>query len=106
VLALETKRFRYAFTSDSLLAMSTSKADPPPHQMGAVYGYLLKKFQISFPLAHDSGTGKTIMARLLPKDLKLRGTIERVLVVVPLQLKEQWRWEVADKFDEPSTVVG
>ena len=106
VLALEAKRFRYAFTFDPLLAMSASKVDPLPHQMEAVYGQLLKKSQIRFLLAHDPGAGKTIMAGLLLKELKLRGAIERVLIVVPGQLKEQWRWEMADKFDERFTVVG
>ena len=106
ILALDAKRFQYAFMFDPLLAMSTSKVDPLPHQIEAVYGYLLKKPQIRFLLAHDPGAGKTIMAGLLVKELKLRGLVERVLVVVPGQLKEQWRWEMEDKFDEDFEVVG
>ena len=105
-LALEAKRLRYAFMFDPLLAMSTSKVDPLPHQIEAVYGYLLKKPRIRFMLAHDPGAGKTIMAGLLIKELKLRGLVERILVVVPGPLKEQWRWEMEDKFDESFEVVG
>ena len=105
-LALEAKRLRYAFMFDPLLAMSTSKVDPLPHQIEAVYGYLLKKPRIRFLLAHDPGAGKTIMAGLLIKELKLRGLVERILVVVPGPLKEQWRWEMEDKFDESFEVVG
>lgn len=38
-LALESKRYRFASLYDPLLAMNTSKVDPLPHQIEAVYGY-------------------------------------------------------------------
>src|SRR2546426_1815835 len=41
-LALETKRYRFASLYDPLLAMNTSKISPLPHQIEAVYGYVLK----------------------------------------------------------------
>ena len=104
-LALEAKRFRHAFMFDPMLAMSVSKIDPLPHQIEAVYGHLLKRPRIRFMLAHDPGAGKTIMAGLAIKELKLRGMIRRILIVVPGQLKEQWRWELYDKFDEYFDVV-
>ena len=104
-LALEAKRFRHAFLFDPMLAMSVSKVDPLPHQIEAVYGHLLKRPRIRFMLAHDPGAGKTIMAGLAIKELKLRGLIRRILIVVPGQLKEQWRWELYDKFDEYFDVV-
>lgn len=104
-LALEAKRFRYAFMYDPILAMSVSKVDPLPHQIEAVYGHALKKPRIRFMLAHDPGAGKTIMAGLIIKEMKMRGAVRRVLVVVPGQLREQWRWELKDKFDEDFEVV-
>ena len=104
-LALEAKWFRYAFMYDPILAMSVSKVDPLPHQIEAVYGHALKKPRIRFMLAHDPGAGKTIMAGLIIKEMKMRGAARRVLVVVPGQLREQWRWELKDKFDEDFTVV-
>ena len=73
MLALEAMRLRYAFMYDPVLAMSVSKVDPLPHQIEAVYGYVLKKPRIRFMLAHDPGAGKTIMAGLIIKELKLRG---------------------------------
>lgn len=105
LLCLESKRFRYAFMYDPLLAMSASKVDPLPHQIEAVYKHLLKKPQIRFMLAHDPGAGKTIMAGLVIKELKLRGLISRILIVVPGQLQEQWKWEMYDKFDEQFTII-
>ncbi len=71
-LALETKRYRLASLYDPLLAMNTSKVDPLPHQIEAVYGYVLQKPRIMFLIADDPGAGKTIMAGLIIKELKLR----------------------------------
>lgn len=104
-LALEARRLHHAPVFDPVLAMSVSKVDPLPHQIEAVYGYVLKKPRIRFMLAHDPGAGKTIMAGLAIKELKIRGIIRRILIVVPGQLKEQWRWELYDKFDEYFDVV-
>lgn len=104
-LALEAKRFRYAFEYDPILGMSVSKVDPLPHQIEAVYEHVLKKSRIRFMLAHDPGAGKTVMAGLIIKELELREDKKRVLIVVPGQLKEQWRWELQDKFDDKFEVV-
>jgi Rps23 Pro-64 3,4-dihydroxylase Tpa1-like proline 4-hydroxylase len=71
-LALETLRYRFASMYDPLLAMNTSKVDPLPHQIEAVYGYVLKLPKIRFLIADDPGAGKTIMAGLIIKELKLR----------------------------------
>ena len=105
LLAMECKRLRYAFQYDPLLAMSASRVDPLPHQIEAVYGHLLRMPRIRFLLAHDPGAGKTIMAGLVIKELKMRGAIRRILVVVPGPLREQWRWELRDKFDESFEIV-
>lgn len=104
-LALESKRYRLASLYDPLLAMSTSKIELLPHQIEAVYEYILPKSKIRFLLAHDPGAGKTIMAGLVIKELKLRRVIKRVLIVVPGHLKDQWRMELKDKFEEKFTVV-
>jgi len=104
-LSLETKRYRYASLYDPLLAMNTSKIDPLPHQIEAVYGYILRLPRIRFLIADDPGAGKTIMAGLIIKELKLRKLVERVLIVVPGHLKDQWRREMKDRFDEKFTVV-
>ena len=99
-LALETIRYRFASMYDPLLAMNTSKIDPLPHQIEAVYGHVLKMPRIRFLLAHDPGAGKTVMAGLIIKELKLRHLVSRILIVVPGHLKDQWRRELKDKFEE------
>lgn len=99
-LALETTRYRFASMYDPLIAMNTSKVDPLPHQIEAVYGYILKKPRIRFMIADDPGAGKTIMAGLLIKELKIRNLVKRVLIVAPGHLKDQWRRELKDRFEE------
>jgi len=99
-LALETIRYRFASIYDPLLAMNTSKVDPLPHQIEAVYGYVLQLPRIRFLIADDPGAGKTIMAGLIIKELKLRNLIKRILIVSPGHLKDQWRRELSDRFEE------
>jgi len=104
-LFIEATRFRFASNFDPLLAMSTSKIDPLPFQIEAVYGYILKLPLIRFLIADDPGAGKTIMAGLIIKELKLRGLVNRILIIVPGHLKDQWRRELKDKFQESFTVI-
>lgn len=104
-LAIEAERYRFASLFDPLLAMNISKIDPLPFQIEAVYGYILKLPRIRFLIADDPGAGKTIMAGLIIKELKLRGVAKRILIVTPGHLKDQWRRELKDKFDEKFVVV-
>ena len=104
-LSIEAERYKFASLFDPLLAMNTSKIDPLPFQIEAVYGYILKLPRIRFLIADDPGAGKTIMAGLIIKELKLRGVVNRILIVVPGHLKDQWRRELKEKFQEPITVI-
>jgi len=99
-LATEALRLRYAYLFDPYLAVSVSKIDPLPFQIEAVYEYALKLPQVRFMIADDPGAGKTIMAGLIIKELKLRGLAKRILIVVPGHLKDQWLRELKEKFQE------
>jgi len=103
--AIEATRFKYASLFDPLLAMNVSRIDPLPFQIEAVYGYVLKQPHIRFLIADDPGAGKTIMAGLILKELKLRRLVKRILIVVPGHLKDQWRRELKEKFDEKFVVI-
>ena len=104
-LALEARRYRFASLYDPLLAMNTSKVDPLPHQIEAVYGYVLRLPRIRFLIADDPGAGKTIMAGLVIKELKLRHLARRILIVAPGHLKDQWRREMKERFEENFVVI-
>lgn len=105
MLAIEATRFKYASIFDPLLAMNVSKIDPLPFQIEAVYGYVLKQPHIRFLIADDPGAGKTIMTGLILKELKLRRLAEKILIVTPGHIIDQWRRELKEKFNEAFTVL-
>ena len=83
LLGAEAERIRIAHQFDPLFAVNSSIVDPLPHQVEAVYRYLLPLPRIRFLLADDTGAGKTIMAGLLMKELLFRGVIRKVLIITP-----------------------
>ena len=99
-LGLEALRISLAQEYDPYFGLSISRVDPLPHQLDAVYNHLLKSARCRFLLADDAGAGKTIMSGLLLKELKLRGLVERVLIICPANLAFQWQRELADRFQE------
>ena len=103
-LSLEAKRYRYAALYDPTLAISISKVDPLPHQIEAVW-QVLKQPRIRFLIADDPGAGKTIMAGLIAKELKLRNQVKRILIVSPGHLTTQWTQEMKIRFEENFTQV-
>jgi superfamily II DNA or RNA helicase len=98
LLGVEANRIKTAYQFDPLFAVNSSAVDVLPHQVEAVYRYMLPLPRIRFLLADDTGAGKTIMAGLLLKELLFRGTISKVLIVVPGGLTRQWYDEMAEKF--------
>lgn len=104
-LGLQAYALGIAYEFDPYFGLSISRVDPLPHQLEAVYDYLLKLPRVRFLLADDAGAGKTIMAGLLIRELKLRGLVERVLVVCPANLTFQWQRELKEKFDEKFEVL-
>ena len=99
-LGLQAYALGIAYEFEPYFGLSISRVDPLPHQLEAVYEHLLKLPSVRFLLADDAGAGKTIMAGLLIRELKLRGLIERALVVCPANLAFQWQRELNEKFDE------
>lgn len=104
-LAVEATRIRFAYQFDPHFAVNVSQVDPLPHQIEAVYHYILHNPRLRFLLADDPGAGKTIMAGLLLKEIKYRGLVTRTLIVVPGHLKEQWQREMKEKFGEHFPIV-
>jgi superfamily II DNA or RNA helicase len=56
-------------------------------------------------LADDVGLGKTISAGLVVSELAARGRLDKVLVVCPKILCQQWKDELATKFDLPAEIA-
>jgi superfamily II DNA or RNA helicase len=104
-LGLQAYSLGIAYEFDPYFGLSISRVDPLPHQLEAVYDYLLKLARVRFLLADDAGAGKTIMAGLLIRELELRGLAERILIVCPANLSFQWQRELKEKFDEKFLVL-
>lgn len=105
-LFAEAERIHSAYQFDPLFAVNCSIVDPLPHQVEAVYKFLLPLPKIRFLLADDTGAGKTIMTGLLTKELMMRGLADRILIVTPGGLTKQWQEdEMAVKFNIPFTLV-
>ena len=99
LLGAEAERIRIAHQFDPLFAVNSSIVDPLPHQIEAVYRYLLPLPRIRFLLWDSIRAGKTIMTGLLLKELLFRGVIEKVLIVTPGGLTKQWQEEeLQEKF--------
>ena len=104
-LGIEALRIGLAYEYDPYFSLSISRVDPLPHQLEAVYDYFMVLPRIRFLLADDPGAGKTIMAGLLIKELKIRGLVKRTLIVTPANLSFQWQREMKDKFHENFEVI-
>jgi superfamily II DNA or RNA helicase len=104
-LGIEAMRLGLAYEYDPYFSLSIARIDPLPHQLEAVYDYFMVLPRIRFLLADDPGAGKTIMAGLLLKELKIRGLIKRTLIVTPANLSFQWQRELKDKFREDFEVI-
>ena len=103
--ALEAVRIRLAYAYDPYFAVSLSGVRALPTSSRPCTSACSPQPRLHFVLAHEPGAGKTIMAGLLIKELKLRGALERVLILVPAPLAPQWQDELAEKFDETFELI-
>ena len=104
-LLVESTRISLAYAYDHQFAVSLSGIRTLPHQIEAVYLKMLPQPRLRFLLADDPGAGKTIMAGLLVKELKLRQALDRCLILVPAPLTIQWQDELLRFFGEPFQII-
>ena len=84
---------------DVLLAPLTAPVIPLPHQIRALQRAVAGD-QVRYLLADEVGLGKTIEAGLIMQELKLRGLVQRILVIAPKGLVAQWLAELKTHFNE------
>ena len=104
-LLVESARIRLAYAYDRQFAVSLSGIRTLPRQIEAVYLKMLPQPRLRFLLADDPGAGKTIMAGLLIKELKLREAADRCFILVPAPLTIQWQDEMLRFFNEPFQII-
>lgn len=71
--------------------------DPRPYQLVPLL-MALKQNPVRLLIADDVGIGKTVEALLIARELLDRGEIDRLAVLCPPQLAEQWHAELREKF--------
>lgn len=101
---LACARIWQALGSDLLLAPLVSQVLPLPHQY-RVLRRAMRESPVRVMLADEVGMGKTIEAGLVLKELKLRGMVDRVLVLAPKSLLLQWVSEMDALFGETFDLV-
>ncbi len=71
--------------------------EPRPYQLVPLL-MALRQETIRLLIADDVGIGKTVEALLIARELQDRGEIDRLAVLAPPHLAEQWQAEMRDKF--------
>jgi len=78
--------------------------EPRPYQLVPLL-MALKQDTVRLLVADDVGIGKTIEGALVARELLDRGEIQRLAVLCPPHLCEQWQEELAAHFNIPAEIV-
>lgn len=98
VIDFALKQLAYQFPLDNLGGtLSNSKTDLLPHQILLTH-HVVKAHRRRFLVADEVGLGKTIETGMIVRELAARGEGERILVVCPAGLTNNWQQELRDCF--------
>jgi SNF2 family DNA or RNA helicase len=97
LLQLQAWRLDLVAGFDELVCLDTLDFTPFDYQVKAAQT-ALRRFRGRGLLCDEVGLGKTIEAGLVFKEYLMRQMVERVLILTPPALVEQWREELATKF--------
>jgi len=85
-------------------SMARIGVEPRPYQLVPLL-MALKLDPVRLLIADDVGIGKTIEAGLIARELLDRGEVNRLAVLCPPHLAEQWQTELGDKFNIQAELV-
>jgi SNF2 family DNA or RNA helicase len=100
-LRLQAERLALVAGFDDLVCLDSVDFAPFDYQIKAAQT-ALRRFRGRGLLCDEVGLGKTIEAGLVLKEYLLRQMANRVLVITPPALVEQWREELASKILSPT----
>jgi SNF2 family DNA or RNA helicase len=99
-LRLQAEQLGLLAGFDSLICLESLAFQPFDHQIKAAK-MALRRMRGRALLCDEVGLGKTIEAGLIIKEYLLRHMVQRVLILTPPSLVEQWHEELANKFGLP-----
>src|SRR5438045_2412269 len=97
-LRLQAEQLGLLAGFDSLICLENLAFQPFDHQISAAK-MALRRMRGRALLCDEVGLGKTIEAGLIIKEYLLRHMVQRVLILTPPSLVEQWHEELTSKFD-------
>ena len=92
---------RYA---DDVQTIGDARIEPFAYQLEPASA-ILRGDATRILIADEVGLGKTIQAALIATELRSRGDADRILILTPAGLREQWRDELAERFDLRFAIV-
>lgn len=96
-LLRDAVRLGFRSSAGPFRSFANINVEPRPYQLVPLL-MALKQDPIRLLIADDVGIGKTIEALLIAREMLDRGEIERLAILCPPQLAEQWRSELREKF--------
>lgn len=101
----EALRIGFRSSGGPFRSLASLNVDPRPYQLVPLL-LGLRQETVRLLIADDVGIGKTVEAGLVASELLAQGTVQRVAVLCPPSLAEQWRGELSEKFGlEPQLVL-
>lgn len=93
----EAVRLGFRASAGPFRSFARLHVEPRPYQLVPLL-MALKQDPVRLLIADDVGIGKTVEALLVARELLDRGEIDRLAVLCPPQLAEQWQTELREKF--------
>lgn len=90
-------RLSLAYRSNRFLSLSGNRIRIEPYQVDAAHR-VLTAYEPRFLIGDEVGLGKTIEAGIIIEELIARGRANRVLIITPAGLRDQWQDEMQEKF--------
>lgn len=103
-LLRDAVRLGFRSSAGPFRSFAAIAVEPRPYQLVPLL-MALRLDPVRILIADDVGIGKTIEAGLIAKELLARGEVERLAVLCPPALAEQWQGELSDKFHIDAELV-
>lgn len=103
-LLRDALRLGFRDTTAPLRSIAHIAFEPRPYQLVPLL-MALRLDPVRLLIADDVGVGKTIESALIARELLDRGEVDRLAILCPPHLAEQWQCELAEKFNIDAELV-